>query len=346
MDLLPRDQLTEIVLTSANPAAAIATNRIDEYYQHQPSEFLGYLVERSYLTLLRKFEPEIRDNINNRLVNELMDRAILSGQRVMVEYLINLGAQLPRYAASLALVNDHRSLAEYLLHFDNVIMIRPIDIMFHAASRGSLETIKVMTKSTFPSEHILDTAATGGHLNIVIYLIELGVQPSKSAIEHAVLGNHLDVVKYLAQHVQPTRFMMYNAIQHGNLDMVKYLSQYIQPTTDDLLTAIARRQMEVVEFLAENLVTPTSDILEYAIQYDMYDMVEYLMDRHRLRVTTNDLKTAVHRRSTKTLEVIATHPATTREQKQLLADLASEYNYTELNRFMYRLGYGPRHRWS
>ncbi|PEF35843.1 hypothetical protein CON84_21350 [Bacillus sp. AFS094228] len=153
-----------------------------------------------------------------------------------------------------------------------------------AIKSGKLDTVRdllvkepeMLTWMT-PFGTWLHTAAAHGHLEMIKYLINAGIDAnaqggtfSTNALERAATKGHLDIVEYLInQNVEidtsePDRNPLFAAIYGGHLDIVKYLVQngiditvkYTGDTMKDMGAyefAIERGQTEIAEYLKQKM---------------------------------------------------------------------------------------------
>lgn len=149
-----------------------------------------------------------------------------------------------------------------------------------AIKRGQLDNLRdllekepeMLTWMT-PFGTWLHVAAAHGHLEIVEYLINAGIDInaqggtfSTNALERATAKGHLDIAEYLiSKNVEfnisePDRNPLFAAIYGGHLDIVKLLvendinifAKYTGETMEDMdayAFAIERGQTEIAEFL-------------------------------------------------------------------------------------------------
>ncbi|AOH56408.1 hypothetical protein ABE28_018775 [Peribacillus muralis] len=153
-----------------------------------------------------------------------------------------------------------------------------------AIKSGQLETLKnslekepEMLTWVTPFGTWLHIAAAHGHLEIIKYLINAGIDTnaqggtfSTNALERAATKGHLDIVEYLInQNVEidtseSDRNPLFAAIYGGHLDIVKYLVQngiditvkYTGDTMKDMGAyefAIERGQTEIAEYLKQKI---------------------------------------------------------------------------------------------
>jgi ankyrin repeat protein len=153
-----------------------------------------------------------------------------------------------------------------------------------AIKSGQLDTLKDLLEKepemltwVTPFGTWLHIAAAHGHLEIIEYLINAGIDTnaqggtfSTNALERAATKGHLDIVEYLInQNVkidtsEPDRNPLFAAIYGGHLDIVKYLVQngiditvkYTGDTMKDMGAyefAIERGQIEIAEYLKQKI---------------------------------------------------------------------------------------------
>ncbi|QBZ81326.1 ankyrin repeat domain containing protein [Pandoravirus celtis] len=97
-----------------------------------------------------------------------------------------------------------------------------------------------------------ERAATGGHLQLVRRICEMGVTPSARALHCAARAGNAVVVQYLAEEhgLQPSPWTLDSAIRSGNLPIVRYLCEsFGLGSMSDLYTAACERQKRIVVYL-------------------------------------------------------------------------------------------------
>lgn len=152
----------------------------------------------------------------------------------------------------------------------------------NAIKNGQLETLRDLLENEpemltwmTPFGTWLHVAAAHGHLEIVEYLINAGIDVnaeggtfSTNALERATTKGHLDIAKYLiCRNVEmdisePDRNPLFAAIYGGHLDIVKLLVEkninisikYSGESMEDMDAysfAIERGQTEIAEYLSK-----------------------------------------------------------------------------------------------
>lgn len=135
-------------------------------------------------------------------------------------------------------------------HPDKINMITPFGTWLHVASRvGNLDMVKRlvelgadinMAAGTYEAGPLI-TAISSGYIEIVKYLLSLGVkidlsEPFRNPIFVAIYDGRLDIVKLLIEHDVDTT--------------VKYTGENMKDM-DALALARERNQLEIAEFLAD-----------------------------------------------------------------------------------------------
>ncbi|WP_046214888.1 ankyrin repeat domain-containing protein [Paenibacillus wulumuqiensis] len=154
----------------------------------------------------------------------------------------------------------------------------------NSIKKGQLDTFKNLIEKDpemlnwmTPFGTWLHVAVAHGHLDIVEYLIKLGIDInaqggtfSTNALERAATKGQLDIAKYLISKnieidiSEPDRNPLFAAVYGGNLDIVKLLvennidifkkySGEIMKNMDAYAFAIERGQLEIAEYLKQKM---------------------------------------------------------------------------------------------
>lgn len=99
-----------------------------------------------------------------------------------------------------------------------------------AVMLDNLEIVKILYPyaSDLDLKTSLDTASTFGYLDIIKYLVEMGIS-TNLALRKAIQYNHIEVVKYLLRlGIQVDSDLVYISILNNNHEIVNQLLPYIQ----------------------------------------------------------------------------------------------------------------------
>jgi len=155
-----------------------------------------------------------------------------------------------------------------------------VNEMFDAIEDGDVEKVMILLNSDVDNLNMmtpfgtwLHIAASGGQLEIVKKLIDLGADINKrggtfdgGAINSAASEGHIEIVKYLLSSgaeldvSEPTRNPLFGAIMSGNIDIVKVLidngiDTKIKYTGKNMINmdayafAVERGQLEIAKLL-------------------------------------------------------------------------------------------------
>lgn len=237
-------------------------------------------------------------------IEDALYRAAEYGHMNIIEYLRSHGSTHLEDVDDGALLitavdNGHLDLVAYLLNYIDVNVQDGLALL-QAASIGDLPIVELLVSKganlSLTGEASLIQAAGGGHLEVVVYLVGLGVTSTEAAIVAAANAGHQDVVNYLTDGTLPVdeeeelrRLMreIEEAVETGNISAVVGV---IMGSNDHdfageyaLMASIAYDQMNVVKHLIETMgVSPTFDgnlPVIYAAYYGKLEMVKYLISR-------------------------------------------------------------------
>jgi ankyrin repeat protein len=255
--------------------------------------------------------------------------AVCGGHLQVVKYLVEWGADEQRREnhdmtlIMLAAGKGHAEIAKYLLGRPRV----NVDAKTNTGQRaincachfGNLEVVKLLMAAGARVEWqasdetgALASAALGGHLQVVKYLVEeCGADASRAdpsgatPLTFAANQGHVEIVKYLLVrpgiivNAKDEREMAIKcACRHGHLEVVKLLVAAgarvdCQPSdeTGALASAVLGAHLHVVKYLVEECGADTNSAdvegwvpLMVAAQEGQPDMVEYLLGRPAINV--------------------------------------------------------------
>ena len=302
MNSLPRQLLAEVVVQSANPAAAVHFDVLEEFYQRYPDELLLYLVGRDRIDLLRRFEHTLKTN--HKLGIRVFTLALNYRQVAIVKYLIGVGYRPNPIALS------------------------------NAVKLGDLAMVKLLVQHLTPKSSDLSLAVKQGDREVVRVLIG-HVRPSDGDLNTAIERNDLLMFELLLPQTQPNPLSLWKALRGQQPAIVEALLKAgLRPSDGDVQRLIRDGKRDFLKFVFR-YIPPTRDTLSDAIRADQPEVVRLLMDRG-LRPSGDDLTEAVYHRQTEVLKVIVDHRVTVPMQRQEIADLAENSGYTEISRYVYR----------
>ena len=97
------------------------------------------------------------------------------------------------------------------------------DALIKASMIHDIQLINLYIKKKSLKMFIIYGAARGGHLDIVMYMIEKGEKNYEVAMQYALDGGHIDVVKLLLEKGVNGNWIMPRAASAGHIDIVKLM---------------------------------------------------------------------------------------------------------------------------
>jgi ankyrin repeat protein len=97
-------------------------------------------------------------------------------------------------------------------------------------------------------------AAMNGHLDVVKYLCEQGVDihaKNNLAVRYAAMNGHLEVVQYLVEQGADIDEAVRYAVEKGHLDVVQYLVEQGADIDEAVRYAVEKGHLDVVQYLVE-----------------------------------------------------------------------------------------------
>ncbi len=210
------------------------------------------------------------------------------------EYAANFGhKEIVKYLRTRGFANTTEELYEYLKV---------------AAKLGYFELVEYYVDNIFAdiksSEYItslnncLDVAISKGHLDIVIFLISKGCNPSIEKIIDAAKNGHLNMIMYLTNIMDLNKYcdaIFISSSEYGHLEIIKYMVEKYKINIhkcDDLAFRLAAKngKFEVVKYLhnlGSDIHALYDDALCYAAKNGYLDVVIYLHE-NGANISEND----------------------------------------------------------
>ena len=234
--------------------------------------------------------------------------AISSGNIEIVEYILNKqDLEIPRYALTIASISGNLSLVHYIhskLKDDRKENIFS-SAFISAAHNGHLDIVRYFfdtSKKDAPKAIAL--ASSGGHKNVVEYLLMNGISPNgisddgKSALIYAIETSNKDIIELLIKYNVDINMpdddditpLMY-AASVGDIEIVKKLLdnkasiKLVDNLGRNALTHAAMSgNITIIELLLDNGLTLKNKIenislLMWAVIYDNLKSVKYLIQK-------------------------------------------------------------------
>ena len=155
-------------------------------------------------------------------------------------------------------------------------------VMDSAAEGGHIDIVKDMAERGATDWNLaMVSAAEGGHLDIVKYLVEKGATAWDEAMVGAAEGGHIDIVKYLVERGATNwdETMAYASL-NGYMDIIEYMIQKGATDFDWAMRYAAEGgNMDIVEYLVEKGATNWDEAMAYAARGGNIDIVEYMVQR-------------------------------------------------------------------
>ena len=231
----------------------------------------------------------IRSKINKRFYNVTIDDLAEHG---LLEFIIRFpNKRCTKKAVDLAAKNGHLDTVKWLCEhrtegcFD--------DTVTKVVDKGHLEVLKYFVKIGIGigiDYHILHVAAYRGNLDIIKYIYENREKyPSMYctctvSMDIAAEYGHLEIVKYLLTiGIKCNKETMYRACENGHSEVVKFLKENCRVVVDDraLSLAIEYCHLELIKYLYSIRVTCRNRNISDAVKQGRLDIIQFLHDNSR-----------------------------------------------------------------
>lgn len=182
-------------------------------------------------------------NDDNKYILSIVEAAMRYGQLHIVQYLLEIGIDVTK--------RGYFKLSPQYGHMEL--------------------TIFLLDKGILTKERALLSAALGGQLDIVHYLVDNGANihfHDDEALVNSAINGHFEVIRYLVEkgaiaHDEQYGSALEAAVSYGNLDIIKYLVEncIIQNLTDEqkyeddqpLMSAVFKGRLDIVQYLMETI---------------------------------------------------------------------------------------------
>jgi hypothetical protein len=178
-----------------------------------------------------------------------------------------------------------------------------------AIRTGNLEIVKLVTTPDLIKSNkesyamtVLDKAVSTENMEIIQYIISLGIIPTQRTHFTAIRTGDLDLVKYIESFDQPKNIMGLDpAVRTGNLDLVKHLVESgLSTSSDTFNSAMLSGNIEMVKYVMSLGCKGDIYSLSNAIKSGSLDLVKF-SDELGGRVMGGDFEKAV---ATDNLEIV------------------------------------------
>lgn len=276
---------------------------ITAYPQFQDELFL-LAVKTNQIKIVRNLvlsgynlEKDMDTYGDNSVGENALETAVDYGHLEIVDYLIEQGVNPEfnkRYdrdwhLADSAVSSGHLHIAKYLVDLG---MFIPTFNIYVAAGKGYFDIVKYLEPDTVNHScrnQALCNAAENGHLSIVRFLVEKGINPNVNdgeALLKSAKKGHLGVVKFLLeQGINVKKFggkALNESLKKGHFEIVKSL---VEKGAD--VHKIDSDHIRSLTWLFSDKYNPI-DIVEYLLKLDVYlydnnaRFLEYVAERGRL----------------------------------------------------------------
>jgi len=215
--------------------------------------------------------------ISPDLLNKALISAVKGRQLKNVVYLLQLGADDYDEALTTATIVDDIDIVKLLITYTKDVLIAII----LAARRGHIDILKVLLSVNTDDilDEVMREAAANNHIDIVLYVLELGAKDFDDAMVYAAKGGHIDVVQlmldYGATNVNET---MYNAAEAGFIDIVKLMLVYKASEIDEaLISAATGGHLEIIKYLVSIGAKDYENSIYKAALNGHLEVVQYLV---------------------------------------------------------------------
>lgn len=199
---------------------------------------LQYAASCGHFTLVKYFYGHVRQPLDLRTQNDVLNAAAMAGHLEMVQWLCARGAD--RYmlgTLDYAAQNGHLDVLKWVYDRDR----RARCMLLPKRSRGC-------------SQYVMDFAARDNHLEVAQWLHRnLAAGCTKKAMNDAAANGHLEMVKWLHKHIWSggTTQAMDRAAENGHLQVVQFLHAHRKEsgTSRSVDGAAANGHFEVVQWL-------------------------------------------------------------------------------------------------
>lgn len=156
-----------------------------------------------------------------------------------------------------------------------------------AAENGKLDIVQYLTDKGIVHNGTLLSAASGNHLHVVKYLINIGIKDTDvQPLLYAVRNRNLEMVEFLLSEIEYTQQSKYSALRDAididNLELTKFLIPSIDAVDNHVFDEVIKdNKIEILKVLIDynkKIDLPYTDLLTTAITYNHLDIFKYLIE--------------------------------------------------------------------
>lgn len=186
--------------------------------------------------------------------DECMVRASKLGYIEIAKYTIEQGATDFVEAIALAIMYNRLEIVKFLFDLvENFNEIDPEELgIFEAAEQGNKEVIEFLISKGYEKHNnsILNSAAYGGQLELVKFMVNLGTPISNISIENSIIDGDLNLVKYFVeQGKNDFNFILDVSTKNKNIEIMKYAIAQGANNVNDVLWNTVNDSIKIKEVL-------------------------------------------------------------------------------------------------
>jgi ankyrin repeat protein len=235
--------------------------------------------------------------------NHLLLESAEYGNLDMIHHVVKHGANIHHrddHAFIIAAENNHLETVKYLLDKGAPLWIDFGDdhepsqgpeqsydvVVYHSAMYGNFEMFQFLIKDNIDTElgwNCFISAASHGHLNIVCFLVDMGipVYMRDDAMSHASMNGQIEIVKYfLEKGVKVDYYTLLNSARNHQYEIIKFLIENGRDIKRFFIDMVKKGDMEMVRTFMENGADIHMDdeiVLQISAYVGHYDLVRYFV---------------------------------------------------------------------
>lgn len=295
LDVLTIEMANTHLCTDLIPAMAVEAERFDfielfpadaeyiamKFYQCKPTEVIDYLIEHDNSVILAKLYECYQFDMRR----SMMARAVECGAEKVVEFLFDYIDPEPETVARCFTI-DNDNIIRRFTERGYKLTLKSVNL---AAYQGKYDIFMKLCHAVKPNSITLMKAVKGGNLEIVRYLLDLGLPITVSVLKNAVM-HHYQITEYLLTKWNGSinDEIMNEAVIGGHLDIVILLCTHGGFVSEDNLITAARFARK--QILEKYCSPPLSDELARSIimvgDYELFK--KYVPEDHWCAEMLND----------------------------------------------------------